>query len=127
MKASAKNFRIVVTTWIEPMFLTPDRLMKAGSQSPIRTSRIEAHLWWLLLTKCSTYSTQPTAMAAFPAHAVIQYDHAFMNPSGLPNATRAYAYGPPSAGRRRESAPNRTARASAPTVVSAIETSVIGP
>src|SRR5262249_41321910 len=114
-------------TWTEPMFLTPDRLTAAGSHRPTSTSRIENSLFWPLLMKCSTYRTQPTAMAAFPAHAVIQYDHAFMNPSGLPNATRAYAYGPPSAGRRRESAPNRTARASAPTVVSAIETSVIGP
>src|SRR5690348_2313932 len=66
-------------------------------------------------------------MAAFPAHAVIQYDHAFVNPSPLPNATRAYAYGPPSAGRRRERAPNRIASARAPTVVRPIDTSVIGP
>ena len=29
-----------------------------------------------MLMKCSTYSTQPTAIAALPAHAVIQYDHA---------------------------------------------------
>src|SRR5215467_6144389 len=66
-------------------------------------------------------------MAAFPAHAVIQYDHAFTKPKALPNAAREYAYGPPSAGMRRDSAPNRIASASAPTVVSAIETSVIGP
>ena len=50
-----------------------------------------------------------------------------MNPSGLPNATRAYAYGPPSAGSRRDSAANSSASASAPMVVRAIETSVIGP
>src|SRR6478736_1080330 len=66
-------------------------------------------------------------MAAFPAQAVIQYDHAFMKPSGFPNPARAYAYGPPSAGRRRASAPKRIASTSAPTVVSAMETSVIGP
>jgi hypothetical protein len=58
---------------------------------------------------------------------VIQYDHAFANPSPLPNATRAYAYGPPSAGNRRDSAANSNASASAPTVMSAIDTSVIGP
>jgi len=28
-------------------------------------------------------------MAALPAHAVIQYDHAFANPSRLPKAVRA--------------------------------------
>ena len=39
--------------------------------------------------KCSTYSTQPTAIAALPAQAVIQYDQALMNPSGFPNAARA--------------------------------------
>jgi hypothetical protein len=50
-----------------------------------------------------------------------------MNPIGLPNPARAYAYGPPSAGSRRDSAANSIASASAPTVVSAIETSVIGP
>ena len=66
-------------------------------------------------------------MAALPAQAVIQYDQAFANPSRLPNATRAYAYGPPSDGSRRERAANSSASASAPTVVSAIETSVIGP
>jgi hypothetical protein len=77
--------------------------------------------------KCSTYSTQPTAIAALPAHAVIQYDQAFANPSRLPNATRAYAYGPPSAGSRRDRAANSSASTSAPTVVSAIETKVIGP
>ena len=77
--------------------------------------------------KCSTYSTQPTAIAALPAHAVIQYDQAFANPSRLPNATRAYAYGPPSAGSRRDRAANSSASTSAPTVVSAIDTSVIGP
>ena len=82
---------------------------------------------WPLLMKCSTYSTQPTAIAAFPAHAVIQYDQALANPSRLPNATRAYAYGPPSAGSRRDSAANSSANASAPTVASPIETSVIGP
>src|SRR4051812_45204337 len=127
MNASAANLRIVVTIWIEPMFLTPERLMTAGSHRPTRTSSTEIHLLWPLLMKGSTYRTQPTAMAAFPAHAVIQYDHAFMKPSGLPNPTRAYAYGPPSAGRRRARAPNRTASASAPIVVSPSETSVIGP
>ena len=127
MNASAANLTTVVTTWTEPMFLTPDRLIAAGIHSPTSTSRTENSLLWPVLMKCSTYSTQPTAIAALPAHAVIQYDHAFANPSRLPNATRAYAYGPPSAGRRRDSAANSSASASAPTVVSAIETRVIGP
>src|SRR5215831_5610776 len=120
--ATAANLMIVVITCTEPMFLTPDRLTAAGSHSPTRTKSTVTSLFWPLLMKCSTYSTQPTAIAAFPAQAVIQYDHAFANPSGLPKAARAYAYGPPSAGRRRERAPKRTASTSAPTVVRAIET-----
>src|SRR5215470_16992805 len=97
MNASAANLMTVVTTCTEPMFFTPDRLTAAGSHSPTSTSSTVIHRVWLLLMKCSTYSTQPTAIAALPAHAVIQYDQAFANPSRLPNATRAYAYGPPSA------------------------------
>ena len=31
----------------------------------------------------------PAAIAAFPAQAVIQYDHAFANPSAFPNPARA--------------------------------------
>src|SRR4249920_393810 len=89
MNASATNLMMVVTTWTEPMFLTPDRLTAAGIQSPTSTSRTVIHLVWPLLMKCSTYSTQPTAIAALPAHAVIQYDQALMNPSGFPNAARA--------------------------------------
>ena len=127
MNASAANLMTVVTAWTEPMFFTPDRLITAGIHSPASTSSTEKNLFWLLLMKCSTYSTQPTAIAALPAHAVIQYDHAFANPSRLPNATRAYAYGPPSAGSRRDSAANSNASSSAPTVVSATETRVIGP
>src|SRR5215469_11417452 len=127
MNATAANLMIVVTTWTDPMFLTPDRLMTAGIHSPIRTSSTEINLLWPLLMKCSTYSTQPTEIAALPAHAVIQYDQALANPSRLPKATRAYAYGPPSAGSRRDSEANSRASASAPTVVSPIETSVIGP
>src|SRR6516165_10939555 len=87
--ASATNLITVVITWIEPMFLTPDRLTAAGSHSPISTSSTEIHLFWPLLMKCSTYSTQPTAIAALPAQAVIQYDHALENPRGLPKAARA--------------------------------------
>src|SRR5215831_4616911 len=121
MNASTANLMTVVTTCTEPMFFTPDRLTAAGSHSPTSTSITVISLFWPLLMKCSTYSTQPTAIAAFPAHAVIQYDQAF------PNATRAYAYGPPSAGNLRDSAANSIASASAPTVVSAIEISVIGP
>jgi hypothetical protein len=66
-------------------------------------------------------------MAAFPAHAVIQYDQALVKPIPLPNAARAYAYGPPSAGSRRDSAANINASATAPTVVSAIAIMLIGP
>ena len=109
------------------MFFTPERLIAAGIQRPTNTNRIEPNRLWPLLTNTSTYSTQPTAMAALPAQAVIQYDHAFANPSLFPNATREYAYGPPSAGTRRDNAANSTASASAPTVVSPIDTRVIGP
>jgi hypothetical protein len=66
-------------------------------------------------------------MAALPAHAVIQYSHAFENPARLPNADLAYAYGPPSAGSRRDSDANITASASAPTVVSTMANRLIGP
>src|ERR1700759_1293248 len=121
MKASATNLMMVGMTWTEPMFLTPDRLTAAGIQSPTSTSSTVIHLVWPLLMKCSTYSTQPTAIAALPAHAVIQYDQALMNPRGFPNPARAQA------DTRRDSAANSTASASAPTVVSAIETRVIGP
>src|SRR5215831_13671018 len=124
---SAANLRTVVTIWTEPMFLTPDRLMTAGSHRPTSTSRTVISLFWPLLMNTSTYSTQPTAIPALPAHAVIQYDHALKKPTTLPNAAREYAYGPPSAGSRRDSAANISASAIAPTVVSTIETSVIGP
>src|SRR6516162_1275316 len=127
MKPTATNLITVVTAWTEPMFFTPDRLMTAGIHSPTSTSSTETSLLWPLLMKCSTYSTQPTAIAALPAHAVSQYDQTFANPSRLPNAARAYAYGPPSAGSRRDSAANSSASTSAPTVVSAIDTNVIGP
>src|SRR5215475_1664804 len=124
---SAANLRTVVIIWTEPMFLTPDRLMIAGSHRPTSTSRTVISLFWPLLMNTSTYSTQPTAIPALPAHAVIQYDHALKKPTTLPNAAREYAYGPPSAGSRRDSAANISASAIAPTVVSTIETSVIGP
>src|SRR6185437_4690182 len=127
MNASAKNFSTVVTTCTEPMFFTPVRLTTAENQRPRSTSRTEPRRLWPLFTNTSTYSTQPTAIAALPAHAVIQYDHALAKPSLLPNATREYAYGPPSAGSRRDNAANSSASVSAPTVVSAIDTSVIGP
>src|SRR3954447_12059396 len=89
MKASAANLRIVVMTCTEPMFLTPDRLIAAGSHRPTSTSTADPRRLWPLLTNCSTYNTQPTAIAALPAHAVIQYDHALTKPNLLPNATRA--------------------------------------
>src|SRR4051794_443045 len=109
------------------MFLSPRRLMSAGTQRPASTSMIDQILVWPLLMKTSTYSTQPTAMAALPAQAVIQYDHAFANRSLLPNAPRAQAYGPPSAGMRRANDANSLARSRAPIVVRPSETSVIGP
>src|SRR6476620_9220625 len=127
MNASATNLMMVVTTWTEPMFLTPDRLTAAGIQSPTSTSSTVIHLVWPLLMKCSTYRTQPTAIAALPAHAVIQYDQAFANPSRLPNATRAYAYGPPSVSSRGDRAANSSASTSALMVMMTIETKVIGP
>src|SRR6516162_8697409 len=89
MNASATNFTTLVTAWTEPMFFTPDRLIATGIHSPTSTSSTEKDLLCPVLMKCSTYSTQPTAIAALPAHAVIQYDQAFANPSRLPNAARA--------------------------------------
>ena len=80
--------RIVVTIWTEPMFFTPDRLMTAGIHRPTSTSRMVISLFWPLLMNTSTYSTQPTAIPALPAHAVIQYDHALKKPTTLPNAAR---------------------------------------
>src|SRR5271157_1440302 len=127
MKASAANLRMVVHIWTEPMFFTPVRLMTAGIHRPTRTSSTVNSLLWPLLMNSSTYRNQPTAIAALPAHAVLQYDHALKKPIRLPNATRAYAYGPPSAGSRRDSDANIKASAMAPTVVSAIEARVIGP
>ena len=59
----------------------PDKLIAAGIHSPTRTSSTEKNLLWLVLMKCSTYSTQPTAIAALPAHAVIQRDHELAKPS----------------------------------------------
>ncbi len=72
MNASAANFTTAVPTWTDPMFFTPDRLIAAGIHSPTSTSSTENHLLWPVLMKCSTYRTQPTAIAALPAHAVIQ-------------------------------------------------------
>ena len=54
------------------MFLTPERFTAAGTHRPTSTSRIEKTFLWPVLTNCSTYRTQPTAIAALPAHAVIQ-------------------------------------------------------
>src|SRR5512132_2866355 len=88
MKASAANLRIVVISWTEPMFFTPDRLMMAGIHRPTSTSRTVISLFWPLLMNTSTYRTQPTAIPALPAHAVIQYDHALKKPTTLPNAAR---------------------------------------
>src|SRR5262249_28205644 len=127
INASAANLMMEVTVCTEPMFFTPDRLIATGIHSPTSTSRTEKNLFWPLLMKCSTYRTQPTAIAALPPHAVIQYDQPFANPSRLPKAARAYAYGPPSAGSRRDSEANSSASSSAPTVVRAIEIRVIGP
>src|SRR3974390_1215780 len=121
MKTSAANLRMDVTIWTEPMFFAPDRLMKAGTHRPTSTSSTVNSLFWPLLMNCSTYRTQPTAIPALPAHELIQYDHALKKPTRLPKATREYAYGPPSAGRRRDSAANISASAMAPTVVRPIE------
>ena len=89
MNASAANFRTVVTTWTWPMFFTPDRLIRAGIHRPTSTSRTVNSLFPPLLMNSCTYSTQPTAMPALPAHELIQYDHALKKPTRLPNATRA--------------------------------------
>ena len=54
------------------MFFTPERLIAAGIHSPTSTSSTETSRLWPLLTNSSTYRTQPTAIAALPAQAVIQ-------------------------------------------------------
>src|SRR3954471_11945373 len=72
MNTSGMNLRIDVQVWTAPMFLTPLRLIAAGTQRPISAMRIERYLFPPLLTNSSTYSTQPTTIAAFPDQAVIQ-------------------------------------------------------
>jgi hypothetical protein len=54
MKASAAYFRYAVTSWKEPMFLSPLRLTKAGTQSPTSTSRIDPSFAPPLLMNTST-------------------------------------------------------------------------
>src|SRR5215469_2635013 len=88
MNASATNFSIVVTICTEPMFFTPDRLMKAGTHRPTSTNSTVNSLFPPLLMNSCTYRTQPTAIPALPAHELIQYDQALKKPSRLPNATR---------------------------------------
>ena len=126
MNGSTANFTTVVTTWKVPMLRMPARLTAAGIDSPTRTS-----------------STGSTGMVGVDEVLDIQ-DPAdrdrrvasrrgdpvrpgVREPEAIAKATRAYAYGPPSAGRRRDRAANSSASTSAPTVVSAIETKVIGP
>ena len=41
-KACAANFKIVVSTWTAPMFLTPEKFTWAGSHKPTSTSTMEA-------------------------------------------------------------------------------------
>src|SRR3954453_15232461 len=72
MNTSGMNLRIEVQVWTVPMFLTPLRLIAAGIQRPTRAMRTETNLLPPLLTNSSTYSTQPTTIAAFPDQAVIQ-------------------------------------------------------
>src|SRR4030095_10353867 len=103
--ARAANFKTVVITCTDAMLLTPLRLITPASNNPTSAMRMSAHLPSgefspALVSRYSTYSTQPVTMAALPAHAVIQYDQALKNPIRLPNAARAYAYGPPAAGVR---------------------------
>jgi hypothetical protein len=66
------NLSTDVHIWTVPIALTPLRLMAAGSHSPISARTIENSLFWSWLTNSSTYSTQPTTIAAFPDQAVIQ-------------------------------------------------------
>ena len=72
MKTSGMNFRIDVHSCTVPIALTPTRLIAAGSHSPISARTIENSLFWPVLTNSSTYSTQPTTIAALPDQAVIQ-------------------------------------------------------
>src|SRR4051794_33867275 len=89
MNTRGTNFRIDVHSCTEPMFLTPLRLIAAGIHSPTRASTIDQSLASPLLTKTSTYSTQPTTMAELPDHAVIQYNQALEKPAVFPKAVRA--------------------------------------
>src|SRR3954447_16215894 len=89
MNTSGMNLRIDVQVWAAPMFLTPLRLIAAGTHSPTRAISIETYLFPPLLRNSSTYSTQPTTIAAFPDQAVIQYSQALEKPARLPKPARA--------------------------------------
>src|SRR6185312_136782 len=89
MNTSGMNFRIDVQVWTAPMFLTPLRLIAAGTQRPTSAISMETYLLPPLLRNSSTYSTQPTTIAAFPDHAVIQYSQALEKPARLPKPARA--------------------------------------
>lgn len=89
MKTSGMNFSTVVITWKAPMFRTPVRLIAAGIHSPTSAMSTDIAVRWPVLTNTSTYPTHATTMAAFPAHAVIQYDQALRKPANSPKASRA--------------------------------------
>src|SRR3954467_8534035 len=72
MNTSGMNLRIEVQVWTVPMFLTPLRLIAAGTHRPTSAISIERYLFPPLLRNSSTYRTQPTTIAAFPDQAVIQ-------------------------------------------------------
>ena len=88
MNTSAANLSIVVHL-DRAHVLDPGEIDRRRDPQPDQHQQDRDHLLCPLLTNSSTYSTQPTAMAALPAQAVIQYDQAFANPSRLPNAARA--------------------------------------
>src|SRR5664279_2217165 len=79
MNSSGRNLRTVVTIWVTAMVRTPERLIRAGTHRPIKAIRTDQPLAWPLFQNTSTYPTQATAIAALPAHAVIQYDQAVRN------------------------------------------------
>ena len=109
------------------MFFTPDRLIRAGTHRPTSTSRTVNSLFPPLLMNSCTYSTQPTAMPALPAHRADPVRPRVEEADPVAERDPGVGVRPPSAGSRRDSAANIRASTMAPIVVSPIEARVIGP
>ena len=128
MNNRAANSGCVVPTCTEPMFFTPLRLTSGGSHSPHQHQRHRAKRVLTFVYKALyVEGPSPRRWRRSPAHAVIQYDQAFGTNAVPESTTDCPRYGPPSAGSRRDNAAKSMANASAPMVVSPIDTNVIGP